>query len=207
MNRRNLALPALALLPVLAVIGGTAAHAATSSPQAPAPVTAAVVAGTTPAPGPVPGPGPVASTAPAASSRPQMRLDDTAARRDALTNAYNQCLLDHGAVSLADRTRARAVAVPGGADGTPLILAADPVPADAKAACADQLPLLPRETDASTNPRFHEQARDYVACLQEHGEWVRLLNDHDLDWTYRAGHSVPDDNGALEHDCLLAAFA
>jgi len=140
-----------------------------------------------------------------AVGRPQFRLDDTDARRTALVNAYSQCLLDHGATR-GGRTGAAAQPVAGGAGGVPYIQVADPVPAAAKAACAGKLPLMPPQVEAATNPHFHEQSLAYVACLKKHGEWVELLDDHDLDWTYVAGHPVPDDNGTIEQQCLMQAF-
>jgi hypothetical protein len=37
-----------------------------------------------------------------------------------------------------------------------------------------------------------------VACLASNGEVVRLRNDGNLDWTYRAGHDVPDVRHTLK---------
>jgi hypothetical protein len=142
-----------------------------------------------------------------APGRPQFRLDDTDARRTALINAYSQCLIDHGATRQPTRGAAAPQMVPAGANGVPYIQVADPVPAAAKAACAGKLPQMPPQVEAATNPHFHEQSLAYVGCLRKHGEWVQLLNDHDLDWTYVAGHPVPDDNGTIEQDCLMEAFA
>jgi hypothetical protein len=81
-----------------------------------------------------------------------------------------------------------------------------PPPADARTACVDHDPVYPPALEAASNPQFAPQAQSYVACLQSHGEWVRLLDDHDLDWTYRAGHDVPDDNAAIEDGCLVGTF-
>ena len=81
-----------------------------------------------------------------------------------------------------------------------------PPPAQARAACADLAPVYPPALEAATNPAFAAQAQSYVTCLQDHGEWVRLLNDENLDWTYRAGHDVPEDNAQIEDDCLIGTF-
>ena len=35
---------------------------------------------------------------------------------------------------------------------------------------------------------------------------MRLLNDENLDWTYRAGHDVPDNNAEIEDSCLIGTF-
>ncbi len=133
--------------------------------------------------------------------RPQFRLDDTQARRDALINAWNACLLAHGA-SPASSRRTPGAAGPGSGG----IQVADPVPAAARAACVDKLPLMPPQLDASTNPHFHQDSLAYVACMQSQGLYVTLLNSHNIDWTYTPGHPVPSDDPAIEHRCELSAF-
>jgi hypothetical protein len=142
--------------------------------------------------------------------RPQFRLDDTDQRRTAIQSAYSQCLIDHGAPELkpGDGSRGSMAAAAGeGADGKPVgPFVADPVPASASAACLTKLPVMPVELEAGTNPRFHEQSLAYVACLEDGGLHVTLLNDKNLDWTYQEGHSVPKDTSRLEQDCLLTSF-
>ena len=143
------------------------------------------------------------------AGRPQFSLDDTDARRTALQVAYNQCLIDHGATEATGRGSGSLTAASPGedADGRPAgPLVADPVPPAASAACLGKLPVMPVETQASSNPRFHEQSLAYVACLQKGDLYVTLLNDDDLDWTYTEGHTPPDDTTTLEDDCLLSSF-
>lgn len=163
---------------------GTVASSATSAPSTPA--------------------GGATDDSGSTTGRPQFRLDDTEARRTALVNAYSSCLIDHGATKVDNS--GRAVAVPAGKGGVPFIQVADPVPPAAKAACLHLLPVPPPETDAATNPNFHAQSLAYVGCLKDHGVWVRLLNNHDLDWTYLSGHPVPDDEAKVEQSCLMQAF-
>lgn len=134
--------------------------------------------------------------------RPLLRVDDSPARVTQLWNAYNTCLLHNGAHKPGSD---EIVAAPG-TRGDPGVLVGNPVPAKARAACLQVRPRGPLELDASTNPNFHDESLAYVACLRRHGEYVRLLNDHDIDWTYVAGHSVPDDNGVFEPKCLVEAF-
>jgi hypothetical protein len=143
--------------------------------------------------------------------RPQLRLDDSPRRRTAIQVAYNQCLLDHGAAdgSGAGDDGDSAVAASPGEDenGDPVgPLVAGPVPPEASAACATQLPLEPPELTATTNPDFHRQSLAYVDCLQAGGLHVTLLNHTNLDWTYTEGHTVPDDTARLERDCLTESF-
>jgi hypothetical protein len=136
------------------------------------------------------------------AGRPVFRLDDTDARRTALINAWSQCLIDHGA------TRSTGRDMPGvaGAGKSDMIVVADPVPPKASAACESKLPELPPETEAETNPHFHDQSLAYVDCMKDKGLWVQLLNNHDLDWTFTDGHPVPVDDDKIEHTCLLQAF-
>jgi hypothetical protein len=138
---------------------------------------------------------------PSDGPRPVLRLDDTDQRRAALIDAYRSCLLQHGA------TKASGDDIAPAATGTIVgILLHQPVPKAAEAACVQLDPEQPPELDAATNPDFHAESLAYVACLQQHGEWVRLLDDHDLDWTYVDGHPVPADNATFEQTCLLQAF-
>ncbi len=199
-----LALPAAVLLAGTLVLGLAACGGSSSTPTvASVPTTASAphspsTAASSPAGGGSDDSGP-------AAGRPQFRLDDTDARRSALIEAYNSCLITHGATAVDESSRVTAVQA-AGEDGKVGIVAADPVPAKARAACLHMLPLMPPEVEASTNPDFHEQSLAYVGCLRQHGEWVQLLNNHDLDWTYVEGHPVPQDNGRIEHDCELEAF-
>ncbi len=172
--------PQGASLPTSSAAGGSSAAPGSGSPSAPA----------------------SSRSTDGGAGHPQYRLDDSDARRTALINAWSQCLLHHGA-KRGGRDRGPGAAGPG---TTALIVVADPVPPAASAACQDLLPEMPPETEASTNPDFHEQSLDYVACMKKKGLWVELLNDHDLDWTYADGHPVPGDSDQIEHGCLLEAF-
>ncbi|WP_456696224.1 hypothetical protein [Aeromicrobium sp. P5_D10] len=147
------------------------------------------------------------------AGRPRFRLDDTDERRTTIQVAYNQCLIDNGAPEIkpgegGGGAGSGAVAASGeGTDGEPVgPLVGDPVPAAASAACLSKLPVMPVELEARSNPRFHDQSLAYVDCLEEGGLHVTLLNDENLDWTYKSGHSVPEDSVRLEKDCLLTAF-
>jgi hypothetical protein len=141
------------------------------------------------------------------AGRPQFRLDDTDARRAALINAWSSCLIQHGAPKVDNSARVGAAAVAGQGGKPTMIEVGDPVPAAAKVACLHLLPVMPPEEEATTNPDFHAQSLAYVGCMRQKGLWVELLNDHDLDWTFMDGHSVPDDQATIEHDCLLQAFS
>lgn len=142
------------------------------------------------------------STGTDGGGRPVLRLDDSDDRRFALWNAHTQCLLDNGAVESSD---GMGIALRGGPGGVIPTLE-QPVPKAARAACLSIEPVGPLELEASTNPDFHEQSLAYVDCLRRHGEHVRLLNDHDIDWTYIEGYPVPDNQEVFEQECLLEAF-
>jgi hypothetical protein len=147
--------------------------------------------------------GPDGSTQPGGdggSGRPQFRLDDTAARDAALVNAYNECLIGHGATK-----GGRNLPTPEPSQDTEIITAEN-VPPAAKAACLHLLPLMPPELEAATNPDFHEQSLAYVDCMQKQGLWVQLLNSYNIDWTFVGGHPAPENFDQISHDCQLQAF-
>jgi hypothetical protein len=67
------------------------------------------------------------------AGRPQMRLDDTSQQREAYIQAWDACLVAHGAHY--DTTQ-----------GKSAYNVAEPIPAAASAACIDELPLMPPPT-------------------------------------------------------------
>lgn len=136
--------------------------------------------------------------------RPQLRVDDTIDRRASIWNAYNTCLLDNGAQAPSDDGLALALGANG--EGDPGVLVDHPAPPKAQAACLYLEPVQPPALDAATNPDFHDQRQAYVQCLQDGGQWVTLLTDDSLDWTYTEGHTVPEDSAELEQTCLVQAF-
>ena len=127
------------------------------------------------------------------------------ARHTRLLQAYTDCLIEAGAPTIDPSSEPRPVPAANISAQYGVTLAWPP-PAGPREACADLDPVFPPALGADTNPTFAAQAQTYVACLQSHGEWVRLLNDENLDWTYRAGHDVPDDNAAIEDACLIGVF-
>lgn len=200
-TRLLLSLPvAVPLALALTACGGTSTPHVASLPT---PASAAAGTSSTASPADARSASPAAPVENTAPGRPQFRIDDTDARRTALSNAYSQCLLDHGAERQGDL---EGKAVPANGEGKPYLLVADPVPAKARAACAPKQPLPPPQLDAATNPRFHQQSLAYVACLQAGGLWVTLLTDHSLDWTYTEGHAVPENESKIEQSCLTTTF-
>jgi hypothetical protein len=150
------------------------------------------------------------SAAPTAETGPpQLHVRDVLSmgseRLDRLNQAYTDCLIENGAPTIDPSSEPRPVPASNISAQYGVTLAWPP-PADARQACTDLDPVYPPALEAATNPTFAAQAQSYVACLQSHGEWVRLLNDQNLDWTYRAGHDVPDDNAQIEDDCLVGTF-
>ena len=149
------------------------------------------------------------TAATAESGPPQLHVRDVLSmgsdRLDRLNQAYTDCLIENGAPTIDPSSEPRPVPASNISAQYGVTLAWPP-PAGARQACADLEPVFPPALEAATNPTFAAQAQTYVACLQSHGEWVRLLNDDNLDWTYRAGHDVPDDNAQIEDDCLVGTF-
>src|SRR4051795_2677599 len=130
------------------------------------------------------------STAPTASSDaagpaaqagpPVLHVRDVtsmgSARLTRLNQGYTDCLIEHGAPTIDPGSEPRPVPADNISAAYGVTLAWPP-PADARTACADLDPVYPPALEAATNPQFAQQARSYVACLQSHGEWVRLLDD------------------------------
>jgi hypothetical protein len=143
------------------------------------------------------------------TGRPVLLVSDVTSQgsphRTALLQAYTDCLIEAGAPTIDPNSEARPVPAENMSPTYGATLAWPP-PADARAACASVDPVYPPALEAATNPTFAQQAQTYVACLADHGEHVRLLNDENLDWTYRAGYAVPEDNAAIEDACLLGTF-
>jgi hypothetical protein len=141
--------------------------------------------------------------------RPVLHVSDVtsmgSARHDALDQAYTDCLIEAGAPTIDADSVPRPVPNSNFSKDTGLILDW-PAPAGPRAACADLDPVFPPVLEAATNPTFAAQAQEYVTCLRSSGLFVRLLNDENLDWTYRAGYDVPDNNAEIEDSCLLGTF-
>jgi hypothetical protein len=183
----TLATTAVLAAPVLALVTGTAGSASADDPRpAPAPVAAPVAAPE------------AAPTTPAPTRRPVLQVDDTEQERRAIWDSYNLCLLDHGA---AKPTGPNPVIALGN------VLVDYPGPQRAQDACRQLEPVQPPALDAATNPRFEQQADQYVTCLRDGGLWVERLNDENIDWTYSADHPVPDDSAKTEQRCLVEVFA
>lgn len=130
------------------------------------------------------------------AGRPVLRVDDSTDRRTRIWDVYNTCLLDNGA------------SPPSGVTAVKLgkVLVEYPPPEEATVACLDLEPVQPPALAAATNPDFHDDSLAYVACLEERGLYVTLLNNEDLTSTYAEDHPVPDDVGAIEEDCMVEVF-
>jgi hypothetical protein len=138
----------------------------------------------------------------AAGARPQERLDDTPQEHQALIQAWDDCLVAHGAQTSTSRQA--------GVMGATTIV--EPIPDSAKAACTDKLPLLPPELDPAQNPHYRDDSVALVACLRGRGVMVHLTQDTSvyaggLSWTYD-DHAppMPADEQQSERTCTLMAF-
>ena len=150
-----------------------------------------------------------APVAQATSERPVLTVTDVTsqgtARHEQLNQAYTDCLIEAGAPTIPADAEPRPVPQSSFSKDTGLVLDW-PAPAGPRAACADQDPVYPPVLEAATNPDFAAMAQTYVACLADGGVHVRLLNDENLDWTWRAAFDVPDDNAEIEDACLVGTF-
>lgn len=166
------------------------------------PVLAAAPAGAMPAEAPT-------TTRTSTSGDTVLRVSDVTSqgseRRTAILQGWTDCLIENGAPTIDPDAEARPVPAEN-MSATYGVTLAWPPPADVRAACTDREPVYPPALEAATNPDFAALAQTYVACLADGGIHVRLLNDENLDWTYRAGHDVPDDSAAIEDACLVGTF-
>lgn len=126
------------------------------------------------------------------------RLDDTPQQINAILNAWNKCLVAHGA------TYGRVAGVAGSKN-----LAN--IPASAYAACKSKEPQLPPQEIPSQNPHYRADSIANVNCLRAHGVMVHLVADtsvfsNGLGWTFDGGSPLPANEGQIEQDCMLRAF-
>ena len=147
---------------------------------------------------------------PVSNARPQMRLDDTDERRQDLISAWDECLVKHGARYAPSRGPGVSAGPAGKGPGARVV--AEPIPAKAKAACMDKLPLMPPELEPDSNPHYRDDWLANVKCLRAHGYKVHLANDtsagpNGLTWTYdEDAGELPDNATKIENDCQMVAF-
>ncbi|MEU4243326.1 hypothetical protein [Actinoplanes sp. NPDC026619] len=141
-------------------------------------------------------PAPSASAAAAAGeTRPQLRLDTSDEERTRLYTAYDDCLVGHGVKVL--------VTIPGPNGGRRIDDSGEPK--SAYLACANKLPLQPKELDEDANPNFAAQWNDHVRCLRKHGFKVHVTKPGE--WTFDVDHGGTPPNGdKIEQDCIREAF-
>lgn len=154
-------------------------------------------------------PSPKSSAAAVDDKRPQLRLDTSDEERDRLGDAYNACLQAHGVPMNTERAQAA-----GKKQAPPL--QSPEIGRKYKAAfdaCLVKLPRQPPETQPDTNPRYADDYRDYVKCLQKRGMKIHMVPDTSvypdgLGWTFdgnTAGIPASKEPKA-ERDCTMEAF-
>ncbi|SNT65643.1 hypothetical protein SAMN05421812_12492 [Asanoa hainanensis] len=137
--------------------------------------------------------------------RPQLRLDSTDEEENALWQAYNVCLFEHGVKKNEGRSAGAA------GDGTGLSLDQSGEPKAAYVACQNKLPLQPPELDRDKNPNYVSQWNDYVQCLRKRGANIHSLPDGS-GWTWdddvnTAGPGLDEDElPKAEKDCTMEIF-
>ncbi|MBB4795194.1 hypothetical protein [Streptomyces nodosus] len=144
------------------------------------------------------------------NKRPQLRLDTSDEERQRLTDVYNACLQAHGVPMNTERAAAA-----GAKQAPPKQGEADsPAYQAAYDACLVKLPRQPPETMPETNPRYADDYRAYVKCLQHRGMKIHLVSDTSvspdgLGWTYDEDTTgTLSESKATEADraCSLEAF-
>lgn len=182
---------ALIALAALFALAGCGSGSGTTEPQvASLPTTPAAATGGSTA----------AGSTTVAAGRPQERLDDSPQRHDSLIQAWDDCLLAHGAV--------KSGAGPAGSRGE-----INTIPPAARAACMSKEPLGPPELDPAQNPNYRADWQADVACMRAHGVRVHLTSDPSagpggLTWTFDDDETtLPDDESQIEQTCQLSAFS
>ncbi|HEV7973588.1 hypothetical protein [Amycolatopsis sp.] len=130
------------------------------------------------------------------SQRPQLRLDDTDEEIKQAWAGYNSCLKEHGHKVIAARGDS-----PDQNDNSPAGKAAT-------VACKGKLPLQPPEMDAGKNPRFLDDYRDWITCLNQKGVPVKATDPPGSGWTYTAQPKMSATaSRKIELDCKMEAFS
>lgn len=139
---------------------------------------------------------PQAGPSPSADDgRPRLRLDSSEAEKDRYWHIYATCLKEHGHKMLTARG-------PDSIDQTDN----SPTAKAATKACAGRLPLQPPELDRETNPRFDDEYRAYVKCLNREGLKVTALPDNS-GWTYNGNTTMSQAQQAkVDKSCTMEAF-
>jgi hypothetical protein len=190
---RRWAFPVLASAAVVAAAGCGAASSSPGGQVASIPTTAPTHSTAT-----APSKAGTGSSAAGGAISPVRRLDDTPQQINAILNAWNNCLVAHGA------TYGPVAGVAGSKN-----LAN--IPASAYAACKSKEPQLPPQEIPSQNPHYRADSIANVNCLRAHGVMVHLVADtsvfsNGLGWTFDGGSPLPANEGQIEQDCMLRAF-
>ena len=190
---RRWAFPVLASAAVVAAAGCGAASSPQGGQVASIPATAPAHSTAT-----APSKAGAGSSAAGGAISPVERLDDTPRQINAIVNAWNNCLVAHGA------TYGRVAGVAGSKN-----LAN--IPASAYAACKSKEPQLPPQEIPSQNPHYRADWIANVNCLRAHGVMVHLVADtsvfsNGLGWTFDGDSPLPANYDQITQACQLQAF-
>ncbi|CDR02787.1 hypothetical protein GCM10022420_062080 [Streptomyces iranensis] len=145
------------------------------------------------------------------ADRPQLRLDSSEEERARLNDAYNACLEAKGVPMNHERAQAA------GAEQAPPVQ--DPAVVEKHKAgydaCLVKLPRQPPETEPDTNPRYADDYRAYVKCLNKNGMRVHMVSDTSvspdgLAWRYDDGKQQrlsEAEQTKVDRSCELEAFS
>ncbi|MFC5724537.1 hypothetical protein ACFP1Z_30720 [Streptomyces gamaensis] len=128
--------------------------------------------------------------------RPQLRLDTSREEESRLWNAYKSCLKQNG-VKLAP-----APGQGGAGDGIPEV-------GEPKAAfdtCQGKMPLMPPELDRDKNPKYMEDYRSWIRCINKDGVLVNGMADGE-GWTFAENAAKsPEQIDEISNNCQREAF-
>lgn len=136
----------------------------------------------------------------ATSERPQLRLEMTEAQTQVFWNRYNACLRDHGTPLY---------------PGRGLSPVQENRPPAAERACASKLPRIPAEIDPDRNPRYRQDFKQEIACLNANGVPVAALPNA-AGWNYGDARTARErelvtlegeaERLEIERACVLKAY-
>jgi hypothetical protein len=191
---RALVLSPLAALAAVTVLTGCGGSGAASGSQ-PLAVASLPASADPSASAPADAPAPGAQPSNTASGRPQIRVDTSAAEVQQLTQAWAQCLKDHGAPFIVIPGKGNILGLaPGGT-----------TPPAAYTACEGKQPLFPPSEDPATNPDYARDWRDEINCVNSYGPENKVVSTTVGTWTF-ATSTQTGPSAQILRTCEIRAF-
>jgi hypothetical protein len=138
------------------------------------------------------------------SGRPQLRMDTSNLEELRMSQAYFQCLKDHG-VKVGKGSTSKLDGKASDLLWWPSVDTAVDHP-DAEKTCLGKKPLQPSETDPKKNPNYMGDYTDWIGCMNKKGLKVDPLPNGE-GWNYKAGTTPPRNEDQIQQECMIEAFS